>query len=113
MVPLIVFYIHVIGLVAAFTKRWQDEGLGEGALAVFFVALIFFVGWGMASFVMKLVMPPQGLGQFFDRDAASLVLLTVVEAVFYYFYLKADAPPQGENSFPSSPTGPTATEKHA
>ncbi len=90
MVPLIVFYLHIIGGSAAFTRRWQDEGLGEGILAVFFVALIFFVGWGMASFVMKIFMPPEGFGKLFDRDSASLALLTILESVFYYFYLRSD-----------------------
>ncbi len=90
MVPLIVFYLHIVGSAAAFTRRWQEEGIGEGILAVFFVALIFFVGWGMTSFVMKIFMSPEGLGKFFDRDSASLALLTVMESVFYYFYLRTD-----------------------
>ena len=92
MVPLIVFYVHIVGSAAAFTRRWQEEGIGEGVLAVFFVALIFFVGWGMTSFIMKIFMPPEGLGEFFDRDSASLALLTIMESVFYYFYLRGDEP---------------------
>ncbi len=90
MVPLIVFYLHIVGSAAAFTRRWQDEGVGEGILAVFFVALIFFVGWGMASFVMRIFMAPEGLGELFDRDSASLTLLTLLESVFYYFYLRGE-----------------------
>src|SRR5512133_748072 len=90
MVPLIVFYLHIVGSAAAFTRRWQEEGIGEGILAVFFVALIFFVGWGMTSFIMKIFMAPEGLGKVFDRDSASLTLLTVLESIFYYFYLRAD-----------------------
>ncbi len=92
MVPLLVFYLHIVGASAAFTRRWQEEGMVEGILAVFFVALIFFVGWGMSSFVMKIFMRPEGFGALFDRDSASLVLLTVVESVFYYFYLRNDEP---------------------
>jgi hypothetical protein len=92
MIPLIVFYLHIIGSAAAFTRRWQEEGLGEGILAVFFVALIFFVGWGMTSFIMKIIMSPEGFGSFFDRDSASLALLTAMELVFYYFYLRSDEP---------------------
>ena len=88
MIPLVVFYLHTVAVAAAFTKRWQDEGLAEGFLAVFFIALIFFVGWSMSSFIMKLLMPSEGLGPFFDRDAASLVLLAAMEAVFYTFYLR-------------------------
>jgi hypothetical protein len=90
MVELVVFYAHVIAIAAVFTKRWQEEGTGEGILAVFFMGLIFFVGWGMASFVTKIVMPPAGFGKAFDRDAASLVLLTLLEGVFYYFYFRGE-----------------------
>jgi hypothetical protein len=96
MVPLLVFYIHVVAIAAVFTKRWQDEGLTEGLLGVFFMGLIFFVGWSISSFILKLVMNKEGLGYFLDRDAASLLLLTAGEGVFYYFYLKDDTP--GDNS---------------
>jgi hypothetical protein len=89
MIELLVFYAHIVAIVAVFTLRWQEEGTGEGMLAVFFMGLIFFVGWGMASFVTKLILPPEGFGKAFDRDAASLVLLTGLEAVFYYFYFRS------------------------
>lgn len=101
MVPLLVFYIHVVALAIAFTRRWQDEGITEGFLAVFFMALIFFVGWSISSFVMKLVMNQEGFGILLDRDAASLLILTLAEAVFYYFYLRP-APGDREESTPSS-----------
>lgn len=92
MIPLLVFYVHIVSIVAAFTKRWQDEGFTEGILAVFFMALIFFVGWSMASFILKLFMGKEGFGYFLDRDAASLLLLTAAEVVFYYLYLRKDSP---------------------
>ena len=88
MIPLIVFYAHVVAVVAAFTKRYQEESIGEGFLAVFFMGLIFFVGWAMASFIMKLVMPQEGLATWLDRDSASLLLLSAAEGVLYYFYYK-------------------------
>jgi len=94
MVELLVFYIHVVAVVAMFTKRWQEEGLSEAFLVVFFMALIFFVGWSIATFLMKLLMEQEGLGVFFDRDAASLLLLTVGEAVLYFFYLKDEKKPR-------------------
>ncbi len=90
MIPLLVFYLHTVAVVAIFTRRYQAEGIGEGFLAVFFISLIFFVGWAMASFVMKLVMPPEGFAVWFDRDAASLLLLTLAESVLYYYYFKDD-----------------------
>lgn len=101
MIALIVFYIHIIGVVAGFTKRWQDDGPGEGFLTLFFMGLIFFVGWSMSSFIAKLLMGPEGLGIFFDRDAASLVLLTAMEAVFYTLYLRKGT---SESEGPGKPT---------
>ena len=96
MVALIVFYLHVVTFTAVFTKRWQEEGLKEGLLGVVFMALIFFVGWSMSSFIIKMVMPAGGLGKVFDNDAAALTLLTCAEAVFYYFYFRKGS---GETEF--------------
>ena len=90
MIALVIFYLHVIALSAVFTKRYQEESVGEGFLGVFFIALIFFVGWAMASFIMKLILPPEGLAIWFDRDTASLVLLTIAEAVLYFFYFRQE-----------------------
>jgi hypothetical protein len=92
MVELIVFYVHIVAFAAAFTRRWQDEGTSEGFLAVFFMALIFFVGWSMTSFLSRLILAREGFGPLLDRDAFSLLLLTVAEAVFYYFYLRTGEP---------------------
>jgi hypothetical protein len=91
MVALIVFYLHIVTFAAVFTKRWQEEGLKEGVLGVIFMALIFFVGWSMSSFIIKLVMPAEGFGKAFDNDAAALTLLSCAEAVFYYFYFRKDS----------------------
>jgi hypothetical protein len=90
MIPLFVFFLHLVAIAAVFTRRWQDDGLAEGFLGVFFVAVIFFVGWSMSSFIMKLVMAQEGWSIWFDRNAASLVLLTAGEAVFYYFYFRGE-----------------------
>lgn len=88
MIELFVFYIHVVAFATMFTKRWQEEGTSEAFLVVFFMALIFFVGWSISSFLMKLVMEKEGLGVFLNRDAASLLLLTLGETILYYFYLR-------------------------
>ena len=91
MIPLLVFTVHIVAVAAGFTRRWHEENVSEGFLAVFFMALIFLVGWSITSFLMKLVMSAEGLGPMLDRDAASLLFLTVSEAVFYYFYLRGDS----------------------
>jgi uncharacterized membrane protein YhdT len=88
MVILFVFYIHVVAAAAAFTKRWQETDWKEGVLAVGFIVLIFIVGWQMATFVLKLLVDAKGFGRWFDRDALSLLLLTVMEGIFYYLQTK-------------------------
>ena len=89
MIPLLVFYVHILFIAALFTRRWQDEGVVEGFLGVFFAGLIFFVGWSMTSFVVRLVMSMDALW-IVDRDSASLLLLTGTESVFYYFYFREE-----------------------
>jgi hypothetical protein len=89
LIPLFIFYIHIVFVVALFTRRWQEEGLGEGVLSVFFAGLIFFVGWSMSSFLVKIFMKEEAIG-FLDRDSVSLLLLTVAEAIFYYFYFREE-----------------------
>ena len=101
MIPLVIFYLHVVAVTAVFTRRYQSEGIGEGFLAVFFMGLIFFVGWAMASFIMKLAMPQEGLAIWFDRDSASLLLLTVAETVLYYFYFKDEKREETPESLPT------------
>ncbi len=96
MIPLLVFYAHIVGVTAVFTRRWQEEGVGEGLLGVFFMAVIFFVGWSMSSFVLKLFLSQEGLAPWFDRDAASLLVLTLAEAIFYYFYFREEEAGRGE-----------------
>lgn len=88
MVTLFVFYVHTIAAVYAFTDQYREEGAGAGTLAVAFMAIIFSVGWSISTFVLKFLIDEKGFGIYFNRDAMSLALLTIGEAVFYYFYLK-------------------------
>ena len=90
MIDLLIFYLHTVGAAWIFTKRYQEEGLGEGILSLAFFALIFFVGWGMASFLVRLFLDPEGFGRWFNRDTAGLVLLTLGEIVFYYLYFRSE-----------------------
>ena len=90
MIPLLIFYMHVIGFTAAFTAEYQKEGLSHGILTVGFMVLIFSVGWSISSFFLKYLMSQEGFSLWLNRDAISLLLLTVGEAFFYYFYFKGD-----------------------
>ena len=86
MIPLIIFYLHIIGISAAFTSEYQKEGTGAAFLSIGFVVLIFSVGWTISTFILKYVMDETGFGIWLNRDAFSLVLLTIAEVVFYYKY---------------------------
>ncbi len=88
MITLFVFYIHTIAAVAIFTKRWQQGGFWEGILGVGFLVLVFSVGWSIATVIMKLVIGEKGFGVWLDRDALSLLLLVVMESVFFYLQLR-------------------------
>jgi hypothetical protein len=86
MTSLIVFYLHIVGVSAAFTSEYQKDGVGAGFLNVGFVVLIFSVGWSITTFLLKYLIAEQGLGLWLNRDAMSLLLLTAGEGVFYYMY---------------------------
>lgn len=86
MIPLILLYLHVLGAAAAFTTEYQKDGTAAGLLSVGFFVLIFSVGWSISSFILRYVMEAPGFGSWLDRDALSLVVLTIGEALFYYFY---------------------------
>lgn len=88
MVTLFVFYIHVVAAAGIFTKRWQESGLKEGFLSVGFLILIFSVGWSISTFILKLFIDEKGFGVWLDRDALSLLLLVMMEFLFFYIQLK-------------------------
>ncbi len=88
MVPVVILYLHLIALTAAFTSEYQKEGLGAGLLTVGFFVLIFSVGWSISSFALRYLIGETGFGMWLDRDALSLVVLTAAEGLFYYFHLK-------------------------
>ena len=100
MITLLVFYVHTIAAVTFYTKRWQETNWKEGALAVGFLLLIFSVGWTMSTFIVSLLIAEKGFGPWLDRDTLSLLLLTVMESVFYYAQAIRRAAAAGTRSRP-------------
>ncbi len=84
MITLFIFYVHTVAAVALFTKRWQDGDAKEGLLAVAFLLLIFSVGWSISTVIVKAFVDEKGFGPWMDRDAMSLMLLAIFEAILYY-----------------------------
>ena len=83
MITLFIFYLHTVAVVAIYTKRWQESDWKEGLLAVGFFLLIFSVGWSIATVILKPLIGQKGFGVWLDRDTLSLLLLSVLEGVFY------------------------------
>jgi hypothetical protein len=71
-----------------FTWKWQSESISAAFINVALILILFAVGWTITGLVAKLLMEPQGLGFYFDRDTFSLSLLTIMEYFFYRIYYK-------------------------
>ena len=84
--------MHFIFALIIFTKKWQEENISTALLNIALIGILFAVGWSITGIIAKLVMEPQGLGIFFDRDTFSLLLLTIGEYFFYRIYYKEKPP---------------------
>jgi hypothetical protein len=86
MIAVVIFYIHVVFLVYVFTKDYLEDGFAAGILSAILIVVIFSVGWTLSEFFMSLFMDEKGLGLLFPRAAFSLLLLSLIELIFYKFY---------------------------
>lgn len=90
MITAIIFAGHIIFALVIFTKKWQDESLKSGFINLSLIAVLFAVGWSIAGIIAKLIMKPQGLGLYYDRDTFALTILTIAEYFFYKFYYREE-----------------------
>lgn len=88
MIISLIFFIHLLFSLVIFTIKWQEEKISTAFLNIALIAVLFAVGWSIASIIAKAVMEPKGLGIHFDRDTFALTLLTIGEYFFYRFYYK-------------------------
>ena len=89
MIIVTIFYLHILFAVLAFTHRWQEDGLQGGFIILGFIGLIFAVSWAIAGFIIHFI-APTGIRGVIDADTLSLVILSVIEGVVYYFYFIKD-----------------------
>ena len=101
MITLAIFYLHVVAAATLFTKRWQESNIKEGLLAVTFLLLVFSVGWSIATVIVRMFLEEKGFGIWFDRDTASLTLLTLVEGPFFFTQMI-----RGRKSLAGGPSDP-------
>jgi hypothetical protein len=90
MIEILIFHLHIVGALYAFTKNWQNGNLKEGFLAVTIIGLIFTIGWALTSPIANLIMPHSWQSIYFTRDSLSLTLLFIPESVFFYFFFVRD-----------------------
>lgn len=89
MIEILIFHIHIISILYAFTKNWQNGTLKDGFLAVGIILLMFSIGWAITSTLAALIMPAKWNTIFFNKDTLSLILLLIPESIFYYhFFIK-------------------------
>ncbi len=89
MIEILIFHIHIIAILYAFTKNWQKTSIKDGFLAIGIILLMFSIGWAMTSTIASLIMPSKWNTIFFNKDTLSLILLLIPESIFYYhFFIK-------------------------
>lgn len=86
MIELLIFHIHIIGALYAFTKSWQTKSLKDGFLSLVLLALLFTIGWALTGTIAYALMPGESTNLYFNRDVLSLSLLLIPETVFFYFF---------------------------
>lgn len=114
MIPVIIFYLHTIFAVYAFSKSFQVEGILQAFLNTGFIIILFSVGWTISDLFVGFVIssngylidmptdkvylsilkisgfftPGQGKGVLNPKDSISLIVLSVMEYYFYKFYFR-------------------------
>jgi hypothetical protein len=87
MLDLLIYHLHIVGALYAFTKRWQEEGIKGGLLALAICALAFTILWSLTGPVARMIMPQTAAPDaWFTTDTLSLCLLMIPEGLFFWFF---------------------------
>lgn len=92
MITALIFFAHLLFITVVFTKKWQSDSLTSAFVNAALIILLFSVGWSISTMITKLVIGPKGFGLYLDRDAFSLLILSVAEYFFYRIYYNEKAP---------------------
>lgn len=115
MIPVLIFFAHAIFAVWAFAKSYQTDGIVQAFLNIFFIIILFTVGWTISDLIVgfvvlsegyEIMLPTSKISMFFlkatgfiqlygngygrilPKDSISLIVLTVIEFFFYKFYFR-------------------------
>lgn len=98
MLDLLIYHLHIVGVLYAAVKRWQHEGVKGAVLAVAICGLVFMIGWSLTGTIARLVMQaPAQPGAWFTVDTLSLVLLLVPEVLFFWMFFVRDRDASDQN----------------
>jgi cytochrome c biogenesis protein CcdA len=85
MIELIIYHIHIVAILAAFTIRWQREGVKAGLLAVALCGLAFTIVWALMGPLARLLMGDAGqTDDLFTSDTLSLLFTAGAEIPLYW-----------------------------
>lgn len=90
MIELLIFHLHIVAALYAFTKNWQKESVKSGILAVLLIGLMFAIGWALTGTIARLIMPVEFNSIYFTQDTLSLIILLIPEYFFYKTYFLKD-----------------------
>ena len=90
MIEILIFHLHIVGALYAFTKNWQLHSLKDGFMGVLIIGLIFTIGWALTGPIANLIMPASFKSIYFTKDTLSLVLLFIPECIFFYYFFIND-----------------------
>jgi MFS family permease len=89
MIEILIFHLHIVAALYAFTKSWQNGNKKEAFLAVMIIGLVFSIGWALTNPIAGLLMPSSWNSIYFTQDTLSLILLAIPEAFFFkIFFIK-------------------------
>jgi hypothetical protein len=86
MIEILIFYLHILAGIYAFTKVWQERGGKTASLSLAILAFVFIVLWTLTSPLSRLIYPSKPISPYFTADTLSLILLLFPESAFYYYY---------------------------
>lgn len=86
MIEVLIFHLHIIASLYAFTKRWQDDNIKEGFVALGLIGLVFTIGWAITGAIARMLTPTGGFTQWFTSDTLSLVLLLIPEIIMFKIF---------------------------
>lgn len=90
MIELLIFHLHIVAALYAFTKNWQKDSIKSGILSVLLIGLMFAIGWALTGTIARLIMPEELNTIYFTQDSLSLVLLLIPEYFFFKVYFLKD-----------------------